>query len=163
MIRKSNENLLKWIYKYIIDFTNENDVSGLTWESTHKEALKFLHSVPQKERVQRYGYNSTHSHFYLTDSFDDIKEGLEKGLISEETCKIIYRWNSNVERNNWDMDDVKEVLYPNARPDGKRQKFVSNTLSLLKELGLIECINPEAKHGKLFRLTEKGEEIFGEI
>ena len=58
MIRKSNKNLLNWIYEYIIDFTDEKDVSGLTWTSTHDEALKFLHSIPQKERVQRYGFYS---------------------------------------------------------------------------------------------------------
>lgn len=49
MIRKSNKNLLNWIYEYIIDFTDEKDVSGLTWTSTHDEALKFLHSIPQKK------------------------------------------------------------------------------------------------------------------
>lgn len=162
MIQKSDKNLLKWIYEYIIDFTDENDTSGLTWESSHKEALKFLHSIPKKERVQKYGYNSTRFHFYLADSIEDIKEGIEKGFISEETCKLVHRWNLAAGRENWDMDDVKSAFYPNFNY-GKKQKFVSNTLKLLKELGLIECINPEAKHGKLFRLTEKGEEIFGEI
>lgn len=46
MVRKSNNDLLNWIYEYILDFTDENDTSGLSWESTHKEALNFLHSIP---------------------------------------------------------------------------------------------------------------------
>lgn len=78
--------------------------------------------------------------------------------------KKIYRWNSEVERENWDMGDVNKVLYPDTAVDNeRRQKFVSNTFLQLKKLGLIECVNPEAKHGRLYRLTEKGEEIFGDI
>lgn len=163
MIRKRDKNLLNWIYEHVIDFTDENDTSGLTWESTPKEGMKFLHSIPRKERVQKYGFYSTKSYFYLVDSFDDIKYGLENELISRETCRIIHRWNLDAGCENWDMEDVKEVLNPKARPVGGSQKFVSNTLSLLKELNLIECVNPEAKSGKLYRLTKKGEEIFGEI
>lgn len=164
MIRKSNNNLLNWIYKYILDFTDENDTSGLTWESTHKEALDFLHSIPRKERVQKYGFHSTRSHFFLTDSFDDIKEALENGFVSEETCRMIHRLYVEMGRENWSMEDVKAVLYPERKSNNRRSnKFVSNTFKQLLDLGLIECVNPEAKHGKLFRLTEKGEDIFGEI
>lgn len=164
MIRKTNKQLLNWIYEYIIDFTDEKDTSGLTWSSTHDEALKFLHSIPQKERVQRYGFYSTHSTFFLVDSFDEIKEVLKNGFISQRTCRIIYNWNLDVGRENWNMVDVNTLLIQNTMSDnGSKQKYLSNPLNKLKELGLIECINPEAKRGKLYRLTEKGEEIFGEI
>lgn len=164
VIRKNNEQLLNWIYENILDFTDENDTSELTWNSTQKDALRFLQSIPQKERVQKYRFFSSRSHFFLVDSFDDIKEVLEKGFISEKTCNLIYRWNCQINRDNWDMQDVRRVLNPEVElDDGIKQKYVSNTLKQLKMLGLIECINPEAKHGKLFRLTEKGEEIFGDI
>ena len=98
MIRKSNKNLLNWIYEYIIDFTDEKDVSGLTWTSTHDEALKFLHSIPQKERVQRYGFYSSHSIFFLVDSLDEITEVLKNGFISQRTCNISITgiWKSDV-------------------------------------------------------------------
>ena len=56
MIRKTDKNLLKWIHDNIINFEDENDFSGLTWNSTHEDAKKFLHSIPQKERVQKFGY-----------------------------------------------------------------------------------------------------------
>lgn len=164
MIRKNNKNLLTWIHENIIDFESESDNSCLTWESTHEEALKFLHSIPRKERVQKYGFYSTNAHFFLVENFDDIKEGLIKGFISEQTCKVIYNWNCDIEREHWDMADVNEVLNPDfGRYPDKHQKFVSNTIQQLKQFGLIECVNPEAKSGKLFRLTKKGEEIFGDI
>ena len=39
------------------------------------------------------------------------------------------------------------------------QNHISNTLKQLKEHELIECINPEVRKGKLYRLTENGEKI----
>lgn len=43
------------------------------------------------------------------------------------------------------------------------QKFsrnhISATLRQLKEHELIECINPEVKKGRLYRLTYKGEKL----
>jgi len=40
---------------------------------------------------------------------------------------------------------------------------ISNNLKLLKDHELVECINPEVKKGRLYRLTEKGEEIVKEL
>lgn len=39
------------------------------------------------------------------------------------------------------------------------QNHISNTLRQLKEHKLIECINPEVKTGRLYRLTDYGEEL----
>ena len=39
------------------------------------------------------------------------------------------------------------------------QNHISNTLRQLKEHELIECINPEVRKGKLYRLTNKGKNI----
>ena len=36
---------------------------------------------------------------------------------------------------------------------------ISHTLRQLKEHELIECINPEVKKGRLYRLTDKGNEL----
>lgn len=164
MIRKNSKNLIEWVYKNIVDFTDENDTSTLTWNSTQKDALKFLHSIPQKERVQKYGFFSCHSHFFLVESFDDIKEVLERGFISELTCKKIYRWNSEVERENWNMTDVRGVLYPDAAlDDGTEEKFLSNMMLRLLNEGLLEYVNIEKEHKKMFILTEKGEDVFGDI
>lgn len=163
MIRKTDENLLNWIYEHVIDFTDENDTSGLTWESSRADAAKFLHSIPQKERVQKYGFSSGHAHFYLTDSFADIEEGLEKGFISEETCRIIHKWKREARRETWNMEDVREVLYP-ENPDNRiRPLYLSVDFKHLLEMGLIEWVNPEAGEKRLIRVTEKAERIFGKL
>ena len=43
------------------------------------------------------------------------------------------------------------------------QNHISNTLIQLKEHGLVECINPEVKKGRLYRLTDKGEKIVNKL
>lgn len=43
------------------------------------------------------------------------------------------------------------------------QNHISNTLRQLKEHELIECINPEVRKGRLYRLTETGEEVVKNI
>ena len=164
MIRKNSKNLIEWVYENIVDFTDENDTSTLTWNSTQKDARQFLQSIPQKERVQKYGFFSSRSHFFLVDSFDDVKLVLEKGFISELTCQKIYRWNSEIERENWNMTDVKGVLYPDSvSDDGTDEKFLSNMMLKLLNVGILEYVNTEEVPGKIFRLTEKGEDIFGDI
>ena len=39
------------------------------------------------------------------------------------------------------------------------QNHISNTLRQLKEHKLIECITPEVRKGRLYRLTEKGKTV----
>lgn len=36
---------------------------------------------------------------------------------------------------------------------------ISNTLKELKQHDIVECINPEVRKGKLYRLTDKGNEL----
>ena len=43
------------------------------------------------------------------------------------------------------------------------QNHISNILRQLKEHELIECINPEVRKGRLYRLTDDGEEIIDKI
>ena len=54
-----------------------------------------------------------------------------------------------------------EVLIPSqiARNSGIRTNHISKVLSELRAHELVECINPEVRKGRLYRLTEKGEEI----
>lgn len=88
---------------------------------------------------------------------------MEKGFISEERCKVIYRWNSEIGRENWDMNDVMRVLYPERVYDeGTNQKYVYNPFDRFKKIGIVECVNPDAKEEKLYKFTEKGHELFGD-
>ena len=50
-----------------------------------------------------------------------------------------------------------------ARDSGIRTNHISKVLSELKAHELVECINPEVRKGRLYRLTDKGEEIVNKI
>ena len=43
------------------------------------------------------------------------------------------------------------------------QNHMSNVLRQLKEHGLVVCINPEVCKGRVYRLTDKGEEVVENI
>lgn len=57
---------------------------------------------------------------------------------------------------------AESVKTPKALSDelGIHQNNVSKTLKELTGCGLVECINPEIRKGKLFRLTDAGVEVF---
>ena len=46
-----------------------------------------------------------------------------------------------------------------AKDSGIRTNHISKVLGELKEHELVECINPEVKKGRLYRLTDKGDEL----
>ena len=54
-----------------------------------------------------------------------------------------------------------EVLIPSqiAKNSGIRTSHISKVLAELKAHELVECINPEVRNGRLYRLTETGEDV----
>lgn len=54
-----------------------------------------------------------------------------------------------------------EVLIPSqiAKNSGIRTNHISKVLAELKSHELVECINPEVRKGRLYRLTDKGEKV----
>ena len=44
-----------------------------------------------------------------------------------------------------------------------RQNNISASLKELREHKIVECINPEVKKGRLYRLTDLGKEIFEKL
>ncbi|SEL38001.1 hypothetical protein SAMN05216439_0437 [Methanobrevibacter gottschalkii] len=54
-----------------------------------------------------------------------------------------------------------EVLIPSqiAKDSDIRTNHISKVLSELKAHELVECINPEVRKGRLYRLTDKGEDL----
>ena len=46
-----------------------------------------------------------------------------------------------------------------ANDSGIRTNHISKVLSELKAHELVECINPEVRKGRLYRLTDKGETV----
>ena len=59
-------------------------------------------------------------------------------------------------------DDVK-IPSIIAKDSGIRTNHISKVLAELKAHELVECINPEVKKGRLYRLTKKGNEIVKKI
>ena len=59
-------------------------------------------------------------------------------------------------------DDVK-IPSQIAKDSEIRQNHISKVLSELKAHELVECINPEVRKGRLYRLTPKGEELVKNI
>ncbi|WP_296792793.1 transcriptional regulator [uncultured Methanobrevibacter sp.] len=58
-----------------------------------------------------------------------------------------------------------EVKIPSkiAEDSQIRQNHISKVLSELKSHELVECINPEVRKGRLYRLTDKGDEVVKNI
>ena len=54
-----------------------------------------------------------------------------------------------------------EVLIPTqiAKNSGIRTNHISKVLGELKEHELVECINPDVRKGRLYRLTDKGDDL----
>lgn len=46
-----------------------------------------------------------------------------------------------------------------ARDSGIRTNHISKVLRELKAHELVECINPEVRKGRLYRLTDKGDDV----
>ena len=54
-----------------------------------------------------------------------------------------------------------EVKIPSniAKDSGIRTNHISKVLAELKSHELVECINPEVRKGRLYRLTDKGDDV----
>lgn len=59
-------------------------------------------------------------------------------------------------------DDVKTPTQI-AKDAGIRTNHISKVLKELKETGVAECINPEMRKGKIYRLTSLGDEIVDKL
>ena len=60
------------------------------------------------------------------------------------------------------MEDVKEALgLGTMEYKISKHNYLYNTLRQLLDMELIECVNPEVKTGRMYKITEKGERILG--
>ena len=57
------------------------------------------------------------------------------------------------------LDGETKIPAQIARDSDIRPNHISKVLSELKSHELVECINPEASKGRLYRLTDKGDEL----
>lgn len=61
------------------------------------------------------------------------------------------------------LDSDVKIPTAIANDSGIRTNHISKVLSELKAHELVECINPEVRKGRLYRLTEKGEKLVDKI
>ena len=59
-------------------------------------------------------------------------------------------------------DDIK-IPSKIAKDSDIRQNHISKVLAELRAHELVECINPEVRKGRLYRLTDKGNELVKNI
>lgn len=80
---------------------------------------------------------------------------------SDEMWKKIGYVKSSTYRLKVMKSLYRDVKIPKeiAKDTEIKQNHMSNTLKQLKEQRLVECINPEVRKGRLYRLTDEGEEI----
>ena len=82
--------------------------------------------------------------------------GLSDEMLTEISYVNISKYRTKVMKT---MDGEVKIPTVFARDSGIRTNHVSKVLSELKAHELIECVNPEARKGRLYRLTDKGEEL----
>lgn len=61
------------------------------------------------------------------------------------------------------LDGYPKMPTEIAKSVGTVPNNISLTLKHLKEHGLVECMNPEVRKGRLYRLTEKGRKVLDNL
>lgn len=61
------------------------------------------------------------------------------------------------------LDGKTKIPSEIAKDSNIIQNHISTTLIQLKEHELVECINPEVKKGRLYRLTDNGNKVIKEL
>jgi len=81
--------------------------------------------------------------------------------LSDEMLKEIsyVKISSYRERVMKSLEDDVKIPSKIAEDSEIRQNHISKVLAELKAHELVECINPEVRKGRLYRHTEKGDEI----
>lgn len=81
---------------------------------------------------------------------------LSDEMLTEISYVNISKYRTKVMKT---LDGEVKIPTAIARDSGIRTNHVSKVLSELKAHELIECINSEARKGRLYRLTDKGDDL----
>ena len=85
---------------------------------------------------------------------------LSDEMLTEISYVEISKYRKKVMKS---LDGDVKIPTAIANDSGIRTNHISKVLAELKAHELVECINPEVRKGRLYRLTDKGEEIIKEI
>ena len=81
---------------------------------------------------------------------------LSDEMLTEISYVNISKYRTEVMKT---LDEEVKIPTVIARDSGIRTNHVSKVLSELKAHEFIECINPDAREGRLYRLTDKGDDL----
>lgn len=81
---------------------------------------------------------------------------LSDELLTEISYVKISSYRTRVMKSLEDDVKIPTVV---AKDSEIRSNHISKVLSELKAHELVECINPEARKGRLYRLTDRGKDI----
>lgn len=81
---------------------------------------------------------------------------LSDEMLSEISYVQISSYRAKVMKS---LEDDVKIPSQIAKDSEIRQNHISKVLAELKAHELVECINPEVRKGRLYRLTDKGDEI----
>ena len=85
---------------------------------------------------------------------------LSDEMLTEISYVKISKYRSKVMKS---LDGDVKIPTVIAKDSEIRPNHISKVLAELKEHELVECINPEVRKGRLYRLTNKGEKIINNI
>ena len=81
-------------------------------------------------------------------------------MLTEMSYVKISKYRTKVMKS---LDDDVKIPTIIAKDSGIRTNHISKVLAELKAHELVECINPEVKKGRLYRLTDIGKEIVNKL
>ena len=81
---------------------------------------------------------------------------LSDEMLTEISYVKISKYRTKAIKSLEENPKIPSVI---ARDSRIRTNHISKVLRELKEHELVECINPEARKGRLYRLTDKGDEL----
>ena len=81
---------------------------------------------------------------------------LSDEMLKEMSYVKISQYRTKVMKS---LDGEVKIPTVIAKASEIRPNHISKVLSELKAHELVECINPEVRKGRLYRLTDKGDEV----
>ena len=81
---------------------------------------------------------------------------LSDEMLKEMSYVKISKYRTKVMKS---LDGDVKIPTAIAKDSEIRPNHISKVLAELKSHELVECINPEVRKGRLYRLTDKGDEI----
>ena len=85
---------------------------------------------------------------------------LSDEMLTEISYVKISKYRAKVMKS---LDGEVKIPTNIAKDSEIRPNHISKVLSELKAHELVECINPEVRKGRLYRLTDKGEGVVNKL